>query len=31
MCPKNKAATKSAAEHDELGCPLPAAVVATME
>src|ERR1051326_3827745 len=28
---KNKAATRSAAEQHELGCPLPAAVVAVME
>src|SRR5581483_1427316 len=31
MCPKNNAATRSAAEQHELGCPLPAAVVAEME
>ncbi|SPE61307.1 hypothetical protein SBV1_640013 [Verrucomicrobia bacterium] len=31
MCPKNNAATKSAAEQQEVGCPLPAAVVAAIE
>src|ERR1035441_3832210 len=31
MCPKNKAATTSAAEQHEVGCPLPAAVVASIE
>jgi hypothetical protein len=31
MWPKNNAATKSAAERHELGWPLPAAVVASME
>jgi hypothetical protein len=31
MWPKNKAATTSAAEQQELGWPLPAAVVAVME
>jgi hypothetical protein len=30
MCPKNNVATKSAAEQHEVGCPLPAAVVAAM-
>src|SRR5260370_34625354 len=31
MCPKKSAATRSAAEQQELGWPLPAAVVASME
>jgi len=31
MCPKNSAATMSAAEQHEVGCPLPAAVVALIE
>ena len=31
MWPKNRAATRSAAEQHELGCPLPAAVVVVME
>src|SRR5215470_7200902 len=31
MCPKNSAATRSAAEQHEVGCPLPAAVVAAIE
>ena len=31
MWPKNNPATTSAAEQQELGCPLPAAVVASME
>ena len=31
MWPKNSAATMSAAEQQEVGCPLPAAVVASME
>src|SRR5579859_120979 len=31
MWPKNNAATRSAAEQQELGCPLPAAVVAVIE
>src|SRR6185369_11651036 len=30
MCPKNKAATMSADERHEVGCPLPAAVVEAM-
>ena len=31
MWPKNSAATRSAAEQQEVGWPLPAAVVALME
>src|SRR5258708_32684214 len=31
MCPKNNGVTRSAAEQQELGWPLPAAVVASME
>src|SRR5882724_2452055 len=31
MCPKNSAATKSAAEQHDVGWPLPAAVVAAIE
>ena len=31
MCPKKSAATRSAAEQQEVGWPLPAAVVAAME